>query len=149
MTKSNLSHPIKIFEENCNGLLNITQDLFRINYIDSNRVEVLEAKIYMYEECKDLEQGTGNEDGEGYNCCNKKFKSIDRVKSEKLFYYANIVKYAGVYTETTYPKSRSQWTFSGYQVVAFDTLYFQEYMGYCSRHTNDFWLADVVTSNKQ
>ena len=73
----------------------------------------------------------------------------DRVKPEKLFDYANAVKYAESYTQTIYPKPGSQPTFLGYPVVSFDTLYFDEWVGCCPRHTNDLWLADVAAGNKQ
>ena len=34
-------------------------------------------------------------------------------------------------------------------MVSFDTLYFDEWVGCCPRHTNDLWLADVAAGNKQ
>lgn len=60
---SNLSESIKIFEEYCNGGLDIIQDWFRSNPTDNSRVETLEAKIWEYMKSQeDSEQDISNDD---------------------------------------------------------------------------------------
>lgn len=73
----------------------------------------------------------------------------DRAKPENLFDYANSDKYAEGYRETIYPKSGKEPTFAGYPVVAFDTLYFEEWVGCCPSTTNEFMLANVSSGNRQ
>lgn len=59
---ANLSESIKIFEEYCNGGLDIIQDWFRSNPTDNSRVETLEAKIWEYMKSQeDLEQDISND----------------------------------------------------------------------------------------
>ncbi|MGP5230366.1 hypothetical protein [Psychrobacter celer] len=58
----NLSDSIKIFEDYCNGGLDIIQDWFRSNPTDNSRVETLEAKIWEYMKSQEgLEQGISND----------------------------------------------------------------------------------------